>query len=1017
MMKKGLMILLLLLLSTGALIQAAVAELPQNVLETLVEHIVVQGAAFAPTAVQELVSETLSMVPEELFQHLSIPKPSTGLIVAEKSSLNLVLSNVSGEGYATVEGFLFKRKLYVGEISLNIILAKDISITTMGEYAKISDILSNPEEYELRLVNVIGITSQLPILYDPDEGGDKNILPVLLGCIADSPEVFPSSILRDLMLNARSLTKSLAEAMKSLPEQCLIYLGYNRTGRFIQTTEMMIDGIILLPGSLMTKLLSKIVGPTSLLTLPDKPLMYLVHEEIPQIESVSVQQIKNNPVEYLRKVVELTVNAIGGGISVQETLRKSYGEAPPLDIILDALVAWDENTLTSLDDLLIMVGASNLHQDEVYQRLEGVFRIVGEVVPTFQLDESLASEVQVILVIYQMDYLRGLILEEVSEDVLQTVERKILELNFILTSFLPEIPPEQITLKPPAILFKPSYPVRVRSTSDLPQAIFPGRTIEILIERADPGTPIMINLLGSTISRIYVKLKTPLRNLNLTLSKLDQLPEGIPQPSPQVYAYILIETNIPEHAIGYATIDFWVEKDWIFNSGKEPTDVRLMRYDDEWEVLQTEIIEENVTHVHYSAILPGFSIFAITIYEDTIPKELEIVKVRMSFGYEGKELPADVAKDLEVEVWCEEPHVSEHFVGESSISLTLPRGVYTLEARWKGLVVAREILDLTPTDLKVIDLNIELKLTDAVITVTDLSGRPLVITPEHVAIEGGPYAMVSVKDNKVTVVAMIKHLTYTVTVSYSAYGVITAASYVGPPRDVKLTLPVGDVQITIVDPNGDPIPSVAVTLAGHETITDLWGTAVFQMVPLEDVVGSPITYEVAIARERTIRAMITTSRASTHFTIIYPLGSIMMVVRDEEGVPLPGLMVELYLHGSRIDVQVTDEEGVAMFDKLPLDTYVIRIRYNGILKEAEVSLAEDDIAAGRPVYVEIRLLRESELQKAGEHVQRPIIEERGETFPPSLEILLAWIILIALILVAAIIAIIVIILKVLSRRT
>jgi len=49
--------------------------------------------------------------------------------------------------------------------------------------------------------------------------------------------------------------------------------------------------------------------------------------------------------------------------------------------------------------------------------------------------------------------------------------------------------------------------------------------------------------------------------------------------------------------------------------------------------------------------------------------------------------------------------------------------------------------------------------------------------------------------------------------------------------------------------------------------------------------------------------------------------------------------------------------------------------------------------------MEIRLLRESELQKAGEQVQRPVIEEREETFPLSLETLLVWIILIALVVV------------------
>ena len=997
-MKKGLTTLLLLLLLTGALIQAVVAELSQNIFESSVEYAMVQGAAFAPPAVQELVSEALSVIPEELFQYLSLLEPSTGFIVANKTSLSLVLSNVSGEGYATVEGFIFKRKLHLGEISLNIILAKDVSITTRGEYAEISDILSNPEKYELRLINVIGIASQLPILYDADENENSKILPILLGCIADSPEVFPTSMLRDLMLNARSLTKSLTEAAKSLPERCLIYLDYNKTGHFIQTTAMTVDGIILLPGSLATRLLSRIGGLTGLLTLPDKPLMYLVHKEVLGIEPASIRQIKNNPIEYLGKVVKLTVNAIGGKISVQETIRESYGDAPPLDILLEALVAWDENTLPSADDLLIIVGASNLHQDRSYQWLEGAFRIVGEVVLASWLDESLAGEA---LLIYQMDYLGDLTLEEVSEDMLQTAEREVSELNFILTSFLHDIPPEQIPLKPPDTLFRPSYPIRVRSTGDLPREIFPGRMIEVLIERADPETPIMINLRESTISRIYMELKTILKNLNLTLSKLDRLPEGVPQPTSQVYAYILIETNIPEHAIDYATIDFWVEKDWIFDLGEEPSDVGLMRYDGKWQVLQTEIVEENATYVHYSATLPGFSIFAIAVYKETIPKEQasEMVSVKISFGYDDRELPANVAEDLKVEVWCEEPYVREYFTGKSSINIELPRGVCTLEAWWKEETVARRTLDLTSTDLNVIDLNIELDLTDAVITVTDLSGRPLIITAEQVVIEDGPYAAASVKDNEVIVIAMIKHLAYTITVEYSAYGVTTAASYVGVPRDVKLVLPVGDVQVTVVDPSGNPVPSATVSLAGYETITDSQGTAVFQAVPLIDAAGIPITYEINITRERAVTEAITTSTDHTHFTIIYPLGSIVLTARDEKGTPLLGLTVELYLRGCRIDTEVTNEEGVAMFSKLPPDTYVIRILYDDILEEAEVSLTEDDIASGRPVYVEITLPEVSE---------PPMAEEQVTAQTP---------LLIVVTVVAVIIAMVIVILKSLRRRS
>jgi len=76
-----------------------------------------------------------------------------------------------------VSGFMLKRSLNFRGFKLNIILAEEIAFTTKGDRVDISEILSSPEDYELRLVEVIGFGSQLPLIYDPDDGSNITRLP------------------------------------------------------------------------------------------------------------------------------------------------------------------------------------------------------------------------------------------------------------------------------------------------------------------------------------------------------------------------------------------------------------------------------------------------------------------------------------------------------------------------------------------------------------------------------------------------------------------------------------------------------------------------------------------------------------------------------------------------------------------------------------------------------------------------------------------------------------------------
>jgi hypothetical protein len=334
-----------------------------------------------------------------------------------------------------------------------------------------------------------------------------------------------------------------------------------------------------------------------------------------------------------------------------------------------------------------------------------------------------------------------------------------------------------------------------------------------------------------------------------------------------------------------------------------------------------------------------------------------VFDAKMRFGYEGKTLTPDLVKDLKIVVEAKEIGFKAEFSGRDTVSLLmLPRGTYTVEVTWKGETVARKTFDLSTVNIGTVTMDVDLGLTDAIFAVKDLTGRAVPVAADKVSIENGPYGSISVKDNKVNVVAMVKSKTYTVAVSYTGYGKTTAASYVGLPEGLKeLVLPVGDVAITVVDVDGRPVGGATVKLEGVETKTDSQGRAIFQMVPLEDEAGRPISYSVTVTREKTITTTITVSRASTDFKILYGLGSIKVIVRGAAGQPLSGARVDILSGGALVGTAVTDEKGEVTFTGLAEGTYTVKVDWKTFKDEKSVTLTESDIMAKVPKTVEFAL--------------------------------------------------------------
>ena len=72
-----------------------------------------------------------------------------------------------------------------------------------------------------------------------------------------------------------------------------------------------------------------------------------------------------------------------------------------------------------------------------------------------------------------------------------------------------------------------------------------------------------------------------------------------------------MEINKTAIEIENATIRFRVNKSWVEQNIINISTIVLSRYNNEWNDLSTELLEENTTYYLFEAETPGFSVFAV----------------------------------------------------------------------------------------------------------------------------------------------------------------------------------------------------------------------------------------------------------------------------------------------------------------------------------------------------------------------------------------------------------------------
>lgn len=578
----------------------------------LLPTITIQGAAFCmPESITNYVSQYTAEIPEEVQKILPLPIPSTAFILATKQNLSLVLADQSDKGIASVEGWILPGDIKLNGISLSVILARNLSFNKEGKPTTVGEILANPKNYELELVKLVAFRKQVSILYDPDDGSEVEV-PVTTGYVTEEREKV-IELMRESIRKGGELIKSPnGSFVKDLlrTEQTRLPV-FNFEYEYWIDCQAETNGIVLTPYARILDMLQRIVPIGELIQLEELPILYDVKTSLVYENVSSVREINENPEEYIGKVIGLSSNGFGGAISVQEAIK--IVATIPVDVLLEGMEAWDVLSVPpETEELLIMVGASNIHQDEVFSEVDGQFKYVGRIISAREIDESLPAE-RLALVIYQRQKIGEIDYEMLAEAVKEEVRDRVQEVYFVLTNFMEEQPPSVIPIKPPIRVVNPIRLIIVETPEDLPMIVMIARKAQFTVGTVTPETPVSLELENSSISKIEMKLAEIQWHVNITIEKLEEKPTDLPEPSALAWAYHEISVNIPDYVIESARVNFWVLKEWLRTHGAVQENVTLLRYYAiGWDSLVTEVTGENLTHVHYVATSPGFSTFAIT---------------------------------------------------------------------------------------------------------------------------------------------------------------------------------------------------------------------------------------------------------------------------------------------------------------------------------------------------------------------------------------------------------------------
>lgn len=365
-------------------------------------------------------------------------------VLANRDELYLVFTDKEPKtGLVTVEGLSPNTELTIQGLTFNVLAASSVAFSTMGQTATVGDVVSNPSSFRLELIRIQATHRRVATLTDTDQGNDPT-LASSSGVLVENPsspsDTFerPGKHAHSLSVNSSTdkLGSSAGAEVDSLLNvgQPRLYTFGFRT-EFWSDTEARVDGIVLTPGSKARDFVTSFDSSNIIRAGSDEPLLYVVDTGIDSKKYDSVSSLNSRASD--GDIVTVEAKLFGQKISVQETLEHStpcgadIAQIPTpsgpicVDLVQDTHIhagaIWTSMP-ESKSDILLVVGLSSRELDAPNERIQGRYRLVGEVISTSRFDESLPDGR--ILVIYDMERLGGLDYESISEQGRSVIEEE-----------------------------------------------------------------------------------------------------------------------------------------------------------------------------------------------------------------------------------------------------------------------------------------------------------------------------------------------------------------------------------------------------------------------------------------------------------------------------------------------------------------------------------------------------------------------------------------------------------------
>jgi hypothetical protein len=246
---------------------------------------------------------------------------------------------------------------------------------------------------------------------------------------------------------------------------------------------------------------------------------------------------------------------------------------------------------------------------------------------------------------------------------------------------------------------------------------------------------------------------------------------------------------------------------------------------------------------------------------------------------------------------------------------------YVVRASFKQFMAEARLLKGTRNTQITLDISV-----GVVLSIVDRQGRPLEGTRLSITPDLGVEMLSRPTDGKF-MLKLLEDVTYDLTVEWtSLYGAVARVSIRGTPTDLqtRVTMPVDDVTVRVVDLDGRPVEGATVKFAGKNVgSTDSHGVITLGEVPLDNDYTIVVTKNGVEIGGGVVR--FTDSRTSV--TIQTNIYDVTVLVRGAAGQPITGAKVELNKGGAVIRTGITDNSGQVRFEKVVGDDYTVETRF------------------------------------------------------------------------------------------